>query len=352
MTRAAWTVRTGKYGERDDWALSNGFAGGGWTQYPDLSPIQSREAMSQLVLDTIGAERQGAIPNYAGQLWALRERIQVGDLVVLPLKTVGQVALGTVTGPYKYISEEPDPAKRHVIPVNWQRTDVPRTAFKQDLLNILGSALTVFQSTRNDAAYRLDRVCETGVDPGARVSSPLASGPFVDEVIDGEADVASISADIADYAETAILTRVQETFANHDLTRLVSALLVARGYQCEMKPVGPDGGVDILAGSGPLGLDSPKIVVQVKSENTQVGDPVVQTLQGAIKRFSADQALLVAWGGVNSRAAKFLETEKFNIKVWDSQDVLREIYASYDKLPADIRAAMPLKQVWIPVDGG
>ena len=79
--------------------------------------------------------------------------------------------------------------------------------------------------------------------------------------------------------------------------------------------------------------------------------PVVQTLQGAIKRFDADQALLVAWGGVNRHARGFLETSKFQIRVWDSADLIKALSRVYPSLPTDIRSELMLNQVWIPVEG-
>ena len=347
---AAWTVRTGRHGERDLWALDNGLTGGGWTQIPDLTDVASREDMAALVTQVFGeSEKAGAVPNYTGQLWALRARIQPGDLMVLPLKTTQQIAFGRVSGGYEYLAAEPDTSRRHVLRVDWVRTDVPRTAIKQDLLFILGSALTVFESSRNDAAWRLERILETGIDPGARTSGVPVAVADADSVAAPES--LGTGQQLEDFASTRILTLIQEGFAGHDLARLVEAVLVADGFVCERKPPGADGGVDVLAGRGPLGLDSPRVVVQVKSESTPVGDPVVQTLQGAITRFNADQALLVAWGGVNRQAEKFLETTKFQIRVWDSGDLMAAIYRVYPDLPADIRSELPLKQIWIPVEG-
>jgi restriction system protein len=347
---AAWTVRTGRHGERDAWALDNGLCGGGWVSIPDLTDVTSREQMTEVVKQAFGeSEKAGALPNYTGQLWALRSRIQPGDLMVLPLKTTSQIAFGRVTGGYEYLANEPDVSRRHIVRVDWQRTDVPRTAIKQDLLFILGSALTVFEPSRNDAAYRLEKVLETGVDPGARTASPLTAVADVDPEVGGEGIT---HGDLEEFATTRIQTLIQENFAGHDLARLVEAVLVADGFICERKTPGADGGVDVLAGRGPLGLDSPRVVVQVKSDSSPVGDPVVQTLQGAITRFSADQALLVAWGGVNKNAEKFLETTKFQIRVWDSADLIKSLYRVYPDLPADIRSELPLKQIWVPVDEG
>jgi restriction system protein len=303
--------------------------------------VKSREQIGEIVKETLGVEKPGAIPVYTGQLYALRSRIQVGDLIVLPLKTTWQVAFGIATSTYEYLENESDISRRHVLHVDWKRADVPRTAIKQDLLNMLGSALTVFQCQRNDAPWRLQQIMETGQDPGSRAQVP--------EGLVGDAQETS-HPDLEEYGLNRIQSLIQENFANHDLTRLVEAILTCEGFTCEKKPPGADGGVDILAGQGPLGLDSPRLVVQVKSESSSVGDPVVQTLQGALQRFKGDQALLVAWGGVTNQAAKYLETTKFSIKVWQSRDVIEAILRNYAKLPEDIRSDLPLKQVWIPVD--
>src|SRR5579875_2632676 len=121
----AWVVRAGRNGERDSWALLNNCTGGGWQEVPDLGPYDSRAAIADLVAATYP---QPSWANYTGQLWALRGRMQPGDLMVMPLKAQQQIAIGRVTGPYEYRSSDQDPNKRHVLPVEWIRTDVPRTA--------------------------------------------------------------------------------------------------------------------------------------------------------------------------------------------------------------------------------
>lgn len=47
---AAWVVRSGKYGEREQWSLAHGFAGTGWWgEFPDLALFDSRPALLDLV---------------------------------------------------------------------------------------------------------------------------------------------------------------------------------------------------------------------------------------------------------------------------------------------------------------
>lgn len=68
---------------------------------------------------------------------------------MLPLKTTRQVALGGAISGYHYVADQIDPDCRHVIGVDWLRTDVPRTMIKQDLLYTLGSAISIFAPTKN-----------------------------------------------------------------------------------------------------------------------------------------------------------------------------------------------------------
>ena len=74
-------------------------------------------------------------------------------------------------------------------------------------------------------------------------------------------------------------------------------------------PPGADGGVDILAGRGSLGLDAPRLCVQVKSQNSPSDVTVYRTLQGTMQTFKAEQGLLVCWGGVNKVGSGRVEAE-------------------------------------------
>ncbi len=88
--------------------------------------------------------------------------MSVGDIVVLPLKSVGKLAFGVVTGGYQYLPGSG--VLNHVRAVDWKRPDVARTVINQDLLYSLGAFSTVVQISRNDAAYRLGRVM-AGTEP-------------------------------------------------------------------------------------------------------------------------------------------------------------------------------------------
>lgn len=100
MASTAWVIRSGRYGERDEWALENGCSGGGWREVPDLTAAKSREAIQVIVEEVYAQESEGARTNFLSQLWALRGRIAVGDLLAMPMKTTREIAIARVTSPY------------------------------------------------------------------------------------------------------------------------------------------------------------------------------------------------------------------------------------------------------------
>jgi len=350
MTEAqsAWLVRAGKSGERDQLALQAGVVGGGFNAVPDLTNVATREAMVAMVRQSYPDDPNGKVSNFAGQLWALRSRIKVGDLVVLPLKTTSQVALGIVTGGYQYVAD-PDPSRRHLIKVEWRRVDVPRTAVHQDLLYSLGAFMTVCQIKRNDGAWRLAQVLATGSDPGPRAETMDAAAEE-EAIVAGTPDSTSVGIDLEQVARDQIQSYVATRFAGHGLPDLVAAVLRAEGFFTQVAPPGPDGGIDVFAGKGPLGLDSPRLIVQVKSSPTPVDVKVIRELHGVLSTHGAEQALLVAWGGVNKVARQELRSQFFRVRVWDAEDLLSAVLRNYEKLGEKLRTELPLKRIWALVE--
>src|ERR1700687_3054051 len=162
-----WLVRAGEHGEREEAALQKGLAIIGWEELPDLTAVKTREDLAQLIKDTYPDESSKRLINWTGQVWAFRDRIQLNDLVVLPLTTRSAIAIGRVTGPYRYEADGKDGF--HTRGVKWLNTDFPRSPsiFGQDLLYSLGAFMTVCQIQRNNAEKRIKAIVE-----GKTVASP------------------------------------------------------------------------------------------------------------------------------------------------------------------------------------
>ena len=337
-----YLARAGGSGEDENYALDHGVIIIGFTEYPSLAAARDYDEILALVKTTEPDLKPRAAGNYAGQLWAFALAMKEGDIVVLPRKLTSQVALGRVKGEYQF--KKVGGIMRHIRPVEWVRTDIPRSVFGQDLLNSFGAFMTVCNISRNNAEQRVQAVLEGKPDPGF---TPMVIGTSKSEEVTGFEDAAEH--DLALAAHDQIIAHIQSRFREHALAELVDAVLAADGWTTKLSPPGPDGGVDILAGRGPFGLDAPRLCVQVKSQNSPADVMVYRTLQGAMQSFKAEQALLVCWGGFNKVLLKEAKQGHFTVRLWDSRDLVEAIYRTYEKLPAEIQAELPLKRVWMLV---
>jgi restriction system protein len=231
-----WLVRAGRHGEDERAALDNGLVIIGFVEIGDLTPFSTFDEMLSEWQRINPDVSPRSASNQTGQLNTFRNRINEGDIVVLPLKSrPGQVALGRVSGPYNY--QEVGGEMRHTRRIDWINPDVPRSKFQQDLLYSLGAFMTVCQITRNDAEKRISQILEGGDDPGA---------PGAEDGGGSEVDVDVLFLDIAQAAHDEIVAFVRANFQGHDLARLVDAILIAEGFLTYRSAPGPDGGADIL----------------------------------------------------------------------------------------------------------
>lgn len=341
--KAVYVVRAGGLGEDEDYALENNLAIIGFNEIPSLAAAKNYEDVFAVVEKALPDKKRRAVGNYAGQIWAFAVDIEPGDLVVLPRKLTSQIAIGEVAGAYEF--RKIGNAFRHVRPIKWLKTDLPRTVFKQDLLYSFGAFLTVCRITRNDAERRVAAVLAGKPDPGfagvaAKPAKP-ATGP-------GE-DSGEETSDLAVLANDQIVRHIQSEFRGHNLSRLVNEVLKAEGWVTKLSPPGADGGVDILAGRGSLGLDQPRLCVQVKSQEYPADVTVYRTLQGTMQSFKADQGLLVCWGGFNRAVELEARQGHFWVRLWNRDDLVAAICRNYDRLSAEIQAEIPLKKVWMLV---
>ena len=341
-----YLVRAGRYGEDEDLALERGIAIIGWADIPSLEAAESWDLVAELVKTASPDESKYFHGNITGQLWAFAHAMQEGDFVVLPRKIAGGIAIGRATGSYRY--EKIGDTYRHSRPVNWLRDNVARSTFEQDLLYSFGAYMTVCTVSRHEAPRRVAAVAKGEPDPGfvlkpkEQNTHPGAAGEeFVPEQ--------EPEPDLEQMAHDQVVARIQARFAGRALEELVNAVLQADGWRTKRSPAGPDGGVDILGSRGSLGLDGPRLCVQVKSQTGPADVNVYRSLIGTMQRFQAGQGLLVCWGGFTKSVGNEARPDYFKVRLWDSRELVRAIYRNYERLPAEIQADLPLKRVWMLV---
>jgi len=326
-----WLVRAGRHGEDEETALSSGIAIIRFREVDDLTRYASIKDLLKAMKEKSPGDPDKKLENLSRQLWAFKEGIRGGDIIVLPLKTQpGQIAIGRMKGGYAYGTVLNE--KRHIRAVEWIRPTFPRSIFKQDLLYSLGAFLTVCRITRNNAEERIAAIINGKPDPGFKEKETQEK---IDEHID-----------IAQAAHDEIVGYIRANFQGHDLARLVEAVLKAEGFITQRSVPGPDGGADILAGKGPFGLDAPTLCVQVKATDPPSDVNIYRALHGTMMAFNAHQGLLVCWGGFTQPVRNEARQQMFKIRLWDQSDLVEAIYRTYSRLDAEIQAELPLKNIW------
>ena len=334
---ALWLVRAGSAGEHERKFLDESRIFLTWAGFDhDVSSVKSEEELRDVLHVYYPDSGKQKIINHASQIWRIGHRMEKGDWVVVPSKLKPAVHVAEITGEYVFSKIGPDPYF-HYREVKWITQDVPRSNFGQDLLYSMGAFLTICQIERNNAEARIRGMAEHGW----KAEEALSIVSVSDETGEAEGPV-----DFEQLAKDQIAKLILGQFKGHGLERLVEALLQAQGYTTHRSPAGPDKGVDILAAPGALGFGSPRICVQVKSSDSPVDLPTLNQLVGSMQNVQAEQGLLVSWGGFKGSIDKEIPAQFFRVRLWDQDDLIRELLANYERLPEDIRVELPLKRIW------
>jgi restriction system protein len=114
---------------------------------------------------------------------------------------------------------------------------------------------------------------------------------------------------------------------------LVGALLRAMGYYTPfIAPKGKDGGVDIIAYQDPLGVNAPRIKVQIKHRETSASVDEVRQLMGLLQR-DGDVGIFVSSGGFTSDTKITARSSHIHVELIDLDRLItlwQEFYAKLD----------------------
>lgn len=340
---AMWLIRAGNVGQFEKKFLDDSKV---WLTWDSLSENLSRFHSREELLAHLGRlyentdQPSNRQKNYSTQIWPFVSTIQTGDWFVLPSKLNPTLHFGEIVSDYCHHPAGPNPFF-HYRTVRWLATDVPRSAFDQDLLYSMGAFMTICRLTRNDAERRIKAVASAGW----KSVGLSTTHPTIDESDNVALDIESI-------ARQEIAQIINQRFKGHELARLVGGILKAKGYTVLVTPPGADKGVDILAAPGSLGFGNPRICVQVKSGDGPSDTDTFMKLAGSMSHVGSEQGLLVSWGGFKSSIRGDLERSKFfSIRLWGQDELIGAMLEVYDKLDADLRTDLPLKQVWMVARG-
>jgi len=342
-----WLIRAGSRGEHEQKFLDEGRVYVAWEGLDvDLSLLADRQDLIRVLEERFPDEKAKALVNWSSQVWPFVKDMAQGDWVVMPSMLQSGLYFGELTSNYHFEAAGPNPYY-HWRSVNWFSGLIPRSVFPQDLLYSFGAFMTICRIQRNDAEARVKAMAARNWQTEfVAASTPRIPGGL-QSVAGGEDTTETAEADLGELADDQIVRLIEARFKGHGLASLVEAILQAEGYTTYRSQEGPDGGADILAGSGELGFGKPQICVEVKSGSETVDRPTVDKLIGAGQKFGAETCLFVSWGGFKPNVQKELARDFFRVRLWSRKELLEKLFTHYDQLPEDIRLALPLKRVWM-----
>lgn len=297
----------------------------GWREIGDLRLIApNREAFKKKYSETYPDVKKGSIATGAGMLFRFLHEVQIGDYVVYPSKHDRMINIGEVIGDYEYHQEEKEYVQQRR--VKWLK-HIPRTSFSQGALYEIGSAMSFFGVKSYTDEYLA--ALEKGFKNYAKAEEDDTVAATADEIKESTKDF--------------ILKELSRSFKGYDLEAFVADLLRAMGYRTQLSPQGGDSGIDITAYKDEL---PPRILVQVKSQDSDIKEATIQSLKGAMRE--GDYGLFITLSDYTKNAKAYLNNTPI-IRGINGAGLAELVLKYYEGLKDEYREAIPLEKVYIPV---
>ncbi len=314
----------GIHGMNDPLFLQKNVIAIGWHDLGDLTKLgNTRDEIKETYIKVYPNDKKGSIAVSVGMLYRFLYEAQIGDYVVFPSKSDRMINIGQIESDYFFGGEnERFPQMRKV---KWLK-HLPRTRFSQGALYEVGSALTFF-AVKNYADEYLAALSKDFKKTGSGEDETVAA--TADEIMESTKDF--------------ILKELSRQLKGYDLEGFVAELLSAMGYRVKVSPKGGDSGVDITAYKDEL---PPRILVQVKSQDSDIRETTIQSLKGAMRE--GDYGLFVTLSDYTANAKKYLDSTPI-IRGINGSELVDLTLKYYDQLGEKYRKMIPLKLVYIPV---
>lgn len=298
----------------------------GWKEIGNLRDIpDNRDDFKAKYTQVYPDAKKGSIPTSVGMLYRFCYDVSIGDYVVYPSKSDRMINIGEVTGDYSYVSDAHEYVQQR--DVKWLK-HIPRTSFSQGALYEIGSAMTLF-AVKNYADEFL-----AALDKGFKKRA---------SAIDEDDTVGATAEDIKESTKDFILKELSRNLKGYALEEFVADLLRAMGYRAKISPQGGDSGIDITAYKDEL---PPRILVQVKSQDSDIKETTIQSLKGAMRE--GDYGLFITLSNYTKKAKEYLDGTPI-IRGISGTQLVDLILDYYEGLSEKYQKLIPLEKVYIPV---
>lgn len=137
------------------------------------------------------------------------------------------------------------------------------------------------------------------------------------------------------------------SLADDEMEELAASLLRAMGFRARVSPKGYDRGVDVFASPDGLGLEEPRIKVEVKHRRqTQIGSQDLRSFIGVLRQ--GDKGLYISTGGFTKDAKYEADRSNHPITLLDLDELANLIVTHYENFNVEGRTLLPLTKIYLP----
>lgn len=285
----------------------------------DLEAIKS-------VIRAVEPATNAQVSTWAGQLNRFLNEMAVGDKVLVYDPGTRLYHIGKITSDPTFEDRDQLPYTREV---KWVNT-VARDDLSVAARNALGAILTLF-SVNPNVQQEVEMVLS-----GNKV---VEDEEFETEEIQEEGE--EVSAKAKEFMKDKIQQLSWEA-----MQELVAGLLRSMGYRTKVASAGPDRGKDIVASPDGLGLEDPRIHVEVKHRKGAMGASEIRSFAGGLRKA---KGLYVSTGGFSREAHYEAERSEVPITLMDIDELARMIMENYDNFDTEARDLLPLRKIYWPL---
>lgn len=334
-----WLVRAGKNATFIDDFRANSVVAIGWRETGPIQPTADDDFLTDLFDRTFPSAKPGSRRVWQGQVRRFLTEMRPGDRVATYDPNSRVYLLGTVEGDLEW-RDGPLPRARAV---RWTHQTL-RDALSVDTRNGLGSIATFFRASQ-DASDELWAKAAP-FDSAAAVAPPAAP---ITAIQDDESQTAEtiLREEVREKAEQFIEDRIA-ALDWQQMQELVAGILRAMGYHATVSAEGSDRGVDIFASPDGLGLQEPRIFVEVKHRSGAMGADELRSFLGG--RRAGDRCLYISTGGFTKEARYEADRAVVPLTLITLPKLRELLLQHYEQLDPAARALVPLQRLYWPVE--
>ena len=331
MQKKMWMVRAGRKAIHFQNFEEKNYVAVGWNQLGDLTRVKSRDKLKELHGKAYEGNKPGKLAMGFGQIARFRFELQKGDYIITYSPEYRQYLVGTITSDYLYKDDSPG-GYNHILETKWIGK-VKRDSLTTQTKNSLGSIATLFQINEQACAEIL-----------SLLEGKPAKEPDVENA-DEESEVEDLKKEIQEKSIEFIKDNIQKLDWD-EMQELVAGILRAMGYKTRVTSAGPDRGADIIASPDGLGLEQPRIRVEVKHRNDAIGAPMLRSFLGGLR--TNDRGLYVSTGGFTKEARYEAERATVPATLVDIDELADLLVRNYDSADTETKALIPLVKLYWP----